>query len=355
MGAADRAGRVGDRGRDRRADRDERRRHVHAADDQADRQTDRRNDQHRRPGAALPRDRRARPAGAPPRDDGRLRPDARALARGGVAPAGRVGARPLVADGRQPGRDPARLERGHPRLPLGRQGVGPRDRLLRPAGLRRDRGGARDRDRPAGQRRLEPRQPAVGRGRRGDPHLQPDERRDAREPRLPRLLRERAQRHQDVRPLLLGGLPRVDGGGPGEAARRASARPPRRPVPVHAGGDVRGRPRPDRLRRDRGHDARPPRRLLDILELRRGRAPLRARARRHARGTAEARPAVRPDRPGAEVRAAAVRDRRPLRPRPDPGRDLQAAERLRPRRARREVARAARPCRRLRAATSRRR
>ena len=34
------------------------------------------------------------------------------------------------------------------------------------------------------------------------------------------------------------------------------------------------------------------------------------------------------------VRAAALRDRRALRPRPDPGRDLQAAQRLRPRRAR---------------------
>ncbi len=54
----------------------------------------------------------------------------------------------------------------------------------------------------------------------------------------------------------------------------------------------------------------------------------------HARGAAQARPAVRPDRPRPTVRAAPVRDRRPLRPRPDAGRDLQAAQRLRPRRAR---------------------
>ncbi len=40
----------------------------------------------------------------------------------------------------------------------------------------------------------------------------------------------------------------------------------------------------------------PARRLRDVLELRRGGAPLRARAVGHARGAAEARPAVRPDR-----------------------------------------------------------
>jgi len=40
--------------------------------------------------------------------------------------------------------------------------------------------------------------------------------------------------------------------------------------------DVRDRPRPDRLRRPHGHDARPPGRLRDLLELRRGGAPLGA-------------------------------------------------------------------------------
>ena len=34
----------------------------------------------------------------------------------------RVGDRPLLADRREPGRDPARLERGHPRVPLGGEG-----------------------------------------------------------------------------------------------------------------------------------------------------------------------------------------------------------------------------------------
>ena len=52
------------------------------------------------------------------------------------------------------------------------------------------------------------------------------------------------------------------------------------------------------------------------------------RAPGHARGAAQARPAVRPHRARPQVRAAAVRDRRPLRPRPDAGRDLQAAQRV---------------------------
>ena len=46
--------------------------------------------------------------------------------------------------------------------------------------------------------------------------------------------------------------------------------------PFMRGRDVRRRARPDRLRRADRHDARPPGRLRDLLELRRGRAPLRA-------------------------------------------------------------------------------
>ena len=37
-------------------------------------------------------------------------------------PPRRVGDRPLLADRRQPGRDPARLQRGHPGVPVGREG-----------------------------------------------------------------------------------------------------------------------------------------------------------------------------------------------------------------------------------------
>ena len=95
--------------------------------------------------------------------------------------------------------------------------------------------------------------------------------------------------------------------------------------------------------------------LRDVLELRRGRAPLGARARGHARGAAQARPAVRPDRERPPLRAAPVRDRRALRPRPDAGRDVQAAKRLRARRARRALARRREACTASKAATSRRR
>ena len=54
------------------------------------------------------------------------------------------------------------------------------------------------------------------------------------------------------------------------------ARPPRRALPVHARRDVRRRARPDRVRRPHRHDEGAPRRLRDVLELRRGRPPLRA-------------------------------------------------------------------------------
>ncbi len=185
----------------------------------------------------------------------------------------------------------------------------------------------------------EPRQPALRRGRGRDPDRQPHRGGEAREPRLPRVLRERVQRHALARALLLGARDRVDGGDPGSPTRRASPRPPQRRVPVHARGDVRDRARPDRLRRADRSDARPPGDLRDVLELRRGRAPQRSRAHGHAGGAPQARPAIRADRPCAPVRAEAVRDRRALRPRTDAGRDVQAAKRVRARRARRALGR----------------
>ena len=69
--------------------------------------------------------------------------------------------------------------------------------------------------------------------------------------------------------------------------------------PLMRGGDVRDRPRPHRLRRPHRHDARAPRRVRDLLQLRRGRPPLGPRARRHDGGAAQARRAVRPHRAGA--------------------------------------------------------
>ena len=333
------ARRAPDRRRDdgaRHRPRHERRRRVLDPRDAPDRTP--RRDPDRRPRHRLPRDRRPRPAGAARRDARRQRPEHGALDRRGRLPARGVGDGPLVADGRQPGRHPARLERGHPRVPLGREGVGPDHDLLLPRRLRRDRAAPRDRDRAAARRRRQPRQPALRRGRRDDPHRQPDGRREAREPGLPRLPRQRLQRDPLARALRLGDRAGAERELPRRAPRRPPARAPRRHLSADARRTLRRRPRPDRVRRADRHDARPPRGLRDVLELRRGRPPLWARARRHDGGAAQARRAVRPDRPRAAVRGAALRDRRALRPRPDPGRHLQAAPRLRARRARRAVA-----------------
>ena len=105
--------------------------------------------------------------------------------------------------------------------------------------------------------------------------VEPDERREARQPGLPRVLRQRLQRHADARALLWEIVLEWT------AALRAIRRDVRPRghrggvYSVAAGGDLRRRPRPDRLRRAHRHDARPARRLRDVLELRRGRAPLR--------------------------------------------------------------------------------
>ena len=56
-----------------------------------------------------------------------------------------VGDRPLLADGREPGGDPARRQPRHPGVPLGRQGVRAGRDLLEARGLRGDRGVARRR------------------------------------------------------------------------------------------------------------------------------------------------------------------------------------------------------------------
>ena len=155
--------------------------------------------------------------------DGNAPEMARWLA-GGHAPARRVGDRPLVADRSEPGRDPARLERRHPRVPLGREGDGDDDDLLGAGRLRGDRAPPRDRERPADRRRREPRQPPLGRGGGGHPHRQPDGGREAGEPRLPRVLRQRVQRHARARAVRLGGDPRAVGvaaGGAGATCARA--------------------------------------------------------------------------------------------------------------------------------------
>ena len=222
---------------------------------------------------------------------------------------------------------------------MGREGDRAHRGVLLPAGLRRDRGAPRHRGRAAHGRRYEPREPAVGRGRGDDPHRQPRRRRARREPRLPGVLRQRLQRHPGARPVRVGDHDRADRRRARQAARRPPARAPRRDLSAHARRHVRGRPGPGRVRRPRGHDARAAGGVRDLRQLRRGGAPLGAGARGHARGAAQARRAVRPARGGAAIRAPPLRDRRAVGPRPDAGRDVQAAQRLWARQARRAVAR----------------
>ena len=196
-----------------------------------------------------------------------------------------------------------------------------------------------DRHRAARERRGEPRKPALRRRGRGDPHRQPRLRREEGEPRLPRVLRERVQRHALARPLLLGGRARAQRVAPLGPAERAAARASRRDVPLPARGRLRRRPGPDHLQRPRGHDVRAARGVRDPLELRRGRPPLRARAARHARGPAQARPADRPGLRSPPLRTPPVSRDRAVRPRPDAGGDVQAAQRLHARGSRRPLAR----------------
>ena len=71
------------------------------------------------------------------------------------------------------GRAAARLQRRHPGVPLGGEGVRAHHDLLGAGRLRAHRGAALERTRPAGERRRQPQQPAVGRRRPRDPHGQP--------------------------------------------------------------------------------------------------------------------------------------------------------------------------------------
>ena len=145
------------------------------------------------------------------------------------------------------------------------------------------------------ERRREPRQPPLRRRRPRAPHRQPDQRGEEGEPRLPRVLRERLQRHARARPLLLGGHPRVVASREAEAQRDVHPRGHRggKYPFVRAGVGVVVRDLTvNAVISDMFHG--PARDLRDLRELRRGRAPFRARAPGHARGAAQARRAVRP-------------------------------------------------------------
>ena len=75
--------------------------------------------------------------------------------------ADRMGDGSVVADGGEPGGDPARVTTRHPGVPMGRQGVGADRELLEPRRLRRDRAGSLERRRPARRRWDQPREPAL--------------------------------------------------------------------------------------------------------------------------------------------------------------------------------------------------
>ena len=267
VGARGRVRGVGGQRRTRRALRHGRRRHLCVPGDPTHCPALRRPDDHGCARDRVPRDRRPGPAGAAPRDARRQRADDGALVGGRLIPARRMGDRPLVADGRLAGGDPARVERRRAGVPLGREGNGDVARVLRAGGLRRDRAAVGIRARIADRRRSEPRQPPVGRGRPHDPHRQPPGRRKAGQSRLPGVFRQRLQRDARARPVRLGGDPRGVGVVAGEATRHPAPRSPRRDLSAVARNDVRDRARPDRLRRAHRHDEGTARRVRDVLEL----------------------------------------------------------------------------------------
>ena len=131
VGAPRRVPRLGGDPRDRGRRRGRRRQRVLVPGRPAHRSEDGGAGPHGRTGDRLPRDRRARASGPAPCDARRQRAAHGALARRGRLHAERLGDRPLLPDRRQPGRDPARLERRHSRVPLGREGGGDGDVVLR--------------------------------------------------------------------------------------------------------------------------------------------------------------------------------------------------------------------------------
>ena len=86
-------------------------------------------------------------------------------------------------------------------------------------------------------------------------------------PGLPRVLRQRLQRHARAGPVRMGGDARAVVGVAPAPSGRPSPRRAHAQVPAAARRPLRGRSRPDRVRRADGHDARPSRRVRDVLEL----------------------------------------------------------------------------------------
>ena len=244
-----------------------------------------------------------------------------------------VGVRLVEPDGRQPGRAPARHQRGHAGLPLVREGARGGHGLQPPEGHHRDPAAHQRRQRPAGRRRGEPGQHVLGGRPPHPPDPQQRHRARAREggSRLLRLLREPLLAHADDRADGERHDPREVGVDQRAPPGRAPARPPRRALSAGARVDDRD---PARSRRDGAALGRlrgPAGGLLDLRRLRRDRPPLRHRAPGDPAGAGAARPAVPPARAGHRRRAPALRARRALRPRPDRRHALPPALRGEPR------------------------
>ena len=247
-----------------------------------------------RAGHPVPRDRRARAAGAAARDPGRHDAQHGALARRAAA-TGCSSGRPTC---------PRRPAPARPGSCWGTTTTSPRSAgSTRPSGRlvtcsNPDDCAAIERDRSSGPGLL-----ADGGTSRGNllsgeadaahPHRQPGGRREVGQSGLPRVPGQRQERHAHARARAVGARPRARRGGAAAPAGRAPARAPRRHLPADPRRDVRVRARPDRVLGAAGHVPRRPRRLRDVLELRRGRPSLGARAPRHDRGAAQARPALR--------------------------------------------------------------
>ena len=187
---------------------------------------------------------------------------------------------------------------------------------------------------PARRRRRQPRQPVHRRRRARQPdHELAGARRPGRVaagaahpgPRrlgLLRLLRQPGERRPHDRRLDRRHLPRAGRGRPRAPRRRPPPGVARRHLPAGPARRHGHLPRRRRLRAARGHAGRALGRLRRLPRLRRGRPPRRAGAGRQPRGAAQHRPAARPAAPGQRAGAAPVPPRRPLRPRPDPGRGV---------------------------------
>ena len=288
-------------------------------------------------GDRVPRDRRPRAARPPTCDARRQRSGHGALAPDGRPRARRVGDRPLLADGSEPGRDPARLERGHPGLPLGGEGDADAMTCSAPADCAEI-----ERRRLTGAGLL-----ANGGASRGN------------------LLSGEA----DHVILTVSRMEAEKSANPGYRAFFANGFNVTRTLVLFTWEvvlEVRASASARRNVRPRGHrgGAYPLMRaalcvvvrdlivygvLSDMMRAaqrstRRSRATTRSLTTRDWSAPTHSRPCGSSTSSsaasnGPAVRAKAVRDRRPLGPRPDAGGNLQAAKRLRPRRARRSVAR----------------